>query len=673
MPMLVLGTWLVLVLALFGSDRGLRESALGAFAILSVTVLLSVEALSVFRALSFPWLAAFWAFTLVATAMLLRRRLAQGAQRLRVWRPPLARDRWDWVTTAIVATFALGTLLSAVLYPPVNIDSLTYHMPRIFFWTQNHGVGLYPTIEGRQLFSAAFVEYFAVTLRVLSGGTDRVVNIVQWLSYLFAILTASLIARELGAGRRGQQAVAVLAATVPMAVLQASTTQNDLTSALWILVLAFCVVRKARANLGSRRTRMEWAALLAASLALAVQSKPPAYVMVAPFLLWLPIITWRRRGAVRTLALATTVIAFAAVPLAGTFLQNARVGVDVVGVRAPGNERILVKSWAPKDVLITGLKNASMLFGTPSSLLNEAEASVVRLAAAEVHADIDNPKTREWDAAPYALDTRIANHDIAPSPLPVLLSVVAGIAILARRSRRRLGWPYLACAFAAMLVPAAIINYNHYIVRVLLPAVLLLAPVVGPVIDPTTEAEPVGRPLRTLLVGLLSLSVLWGGGVLLFNTTNRLVSPALLRLAYGRDVGFWNTSYEDLRVKDTVPEYGVAFDRIASAIRVNRAQTIGIYQHEVDMPIYPLLVKLSDRRWGYTRDTVLPGKIDDEQFRPEVILEIAEDKQYPAILHNGVPRGELLIPPQHAADWWFLVYRSPGPMGVGSGDVPTLK
>ena len=106
------------------------------------------------------------------------------------------------------------------------------HVPhaRVFFWLQNRSVDLFATSEARQLFSSVFTEYFVAQIKSLSGGSDRPVNLVQRLSYVFALPAVSLVAESLGASRRGQALATVVMASMPMAVAQASTTQNDLTT-----------------------------------------------------------------------------------------------------------------------------------------------------------------------------------------------------------------------------------------------------------------------------------------------------------------------------------------------------------------------------------------------------------------------------------------------------------
>jgi hypothetical protein len=119
------------------------------------------------------------------------------------------------------------TLFTALLYPPNTWDSMTYHMPRVVHWISLQSVDFYPTQITRQNNQLPLAEYAIMQLQLLSG-EDRFANLVQWVSYLCLICLGPLVAKELGLTARQQRISALVVATLPMAILQASSTQNDL-------------------------------------------------------------------------------------------------------------------------------------------------------------------------------------------------------------------------------------------------------------------------------------------------------------------------------------------------------------------------------------------------------------------------------------------------------------
>jgi len=242
MAILVVFAWVIVSLAVLDEQVAFRESALIGLTAIGLLIVVSTEVLSLFRGITTPHIISLWLAVVLLAAFGLRDRVSSGWAILRRWRPH-ELGPVDWVPAAALFVLFGGTLASALLYPTTNYDSLAYHMPRVFFWMQNQTVAHFPTAEARQLFSSTFVEYSVLQLKALSGGGERLANLVQWTAYVFAVLTVSLIAKELGASRSGQHLSAIVGASVPMALLQASTTQNDLTCALWCLIAIYAGLR----------------------------------------------------------------------------------------------------------------------------------------------------------------------------------------------------------------------------------------------------------------------------------------------------------------------------------------------------------------------------------------------------------------------------------------------
>jgi len=427
--------WAAVFLARLGDTRSAREAALVAVSVVGVAILVFTEVLSQFGALSLGPLAACWTTLLIVLVATLRSRIAVGLRglRSRVHEP---WGRWEWMTALVLGGFAVGTLCSALLYPIINSDSLSYHMPRVFFWFQNHSVARFATPEGRQIFASPFAEYCILQLKILAGGTDRLSNIVQWLAYLFSIMTVSLIARRLGANRRGQQVVAIAAAATAMAILQASTTQNDLVCAFWCLAGVYWIVDYITERPQDRGGAWWWALWMASALGLAVLSKPTAYLALAPFLLWLAIVAARRDGLLRTAGLAGAVVLITLVITSGWFIDNARLlDGDVIGFSAPGgNSGLLVADRSPSALVTNALKNTSMMLSTPSDSANRILAAGFRSLIAAYGGDSENPSTMDRNMLdPYALDHRVTYHDVGPSPFTILLVAAAALILLLNR------------------------------------------------------------------------------------------------------------------------------------------------------------------------------------------------------------------------------------------------
>lgn len=650
----------VLFLVLLSGTRVMREAALLAFTAVTGVAVALVQVLSLFRTLTTPVIAICWAIALAIAVLGFRERIIGGARRL--WAQRAVRlGQVDWAVVATLSVFGAGTLLAALRYPVVNFDSLTCHVARVFFWSQNRSIAAYPTAFGPQLFEGPLGAYLVLVTKQLALGTDRLANVVQWVSYAFAIVAVSAVAGRLGAQRRGQQVAAIVAAATPMAILQASTTQNDLNVAVWCLIAAYCVVSYVAPRPG-QEFGAAWAAWTGLALGFALLTKPTAYMFCAPFFAWLAVAVVRRDGWRRAVVLASGVLVIALSINAHYYFQNARVlgGGDLIGVSAPGVDRAVSRGRDVRSLVTTALKNGSMELATPLRALNAPVESAVGLMVRAYGGQLEDPRTKEAPDQRYRLDERIANHDVASSPLPVLLLLAAaGVAFIVPGVSSQVK-VYLACTAIGGLILASLISWNPYINRLLVGAVMLSAPVVGFAAGVLLDrSRQLGRPvLAVALAGLVG----WGAIVLAFNTTNRLVPPRFAPFYVGsRDLGYWNTSYEDLQFRTLIPHLETPFKRIAAAIEREDARAVGLRIRTPQgwFPVYPLLTLLAEARVGYVGETLFPDRIVDPGFEPDVVVEVLPVDQYREQMADGAPRERLLIAPQHAGEHVLLLYRVP--------------
>ena len=119
--------------------------------------------------------------------------------------------------------------------------------------------GVLSTHIVRQLYQPPWAEYAILHLYILAGG-DRLANLVQWAAMAVSLFGVSVIARQLGAGPRGQLLSAAVCATIPMGIMQASTTQNDYVATLWLVCLtsALLAIGSTRALPCARRRGEPW-------------------------------------------------------------------------------------------------------------------------------------------------------------------------------------------------------------------------------------------------------------------------------------------------------------------------------------------------------------------------------------------------------------------------------
>jgi len=230
---------LLLCLILHKENHCLRHSVLSAALVWAVLPVAMTEVLSLFRSLTFSWVSGLWGTVILILCFISLRfnKHAAVIGRLRVAKTSLMSGLLLLWMFLIVATVGL----IAWVAPPNTTDSMTYHMSRVAHWIQNQSVSHYPTNILRQLYLTPGSEFIITHFQILSGG-DRLANFVQWFSMVGSACGVSLIAKQLGAAARGQVLAGVVVTTVPMGILQASSTQNDYVVSFWLTCFVYFLI-----------------------------------------------------------------------------------------------------------------------------------------------------------------------------------------------------------------------------------------------------------------------------------------------------------------------------------------------------------------------------------------------------------------------------------------------
>lgn len=554
---------LVCFLLLLRRDR-LPESFLVAALATGAFVALGTEALSLFSALEPDLVLLLW--SLYAAALLLRRLgLPAGA-------PAAPRAGWGGLELSLCALLGAVTGAAGVVAlaaAPNNFDSLTYHLPRVMHWIANGSVAHYPTHIDRQLVLAPCSEFFIMHLHLLSGG-DRFDNCVQWFAMAGSAVGVSLVARALGGGVATQLTSAAFAVSVPMGLLQASSTQNDYLTGFWAVCLVYFALRSWQAP------SFRHSALVGLSLGLAVFTKGTAYLVAAPFaLLYLFSLFGRgaRRGAAH-LALAGAL--FLAVN-AGHYGRNLRLYGNPL---SPGTGNDIVStSYGARPLASALAKSVATQLATGVEPLDRALFAATRALHAALGVDPDAPSlTTASD--PFFLQARL-HEDVAPNPLHMALMLVCAGLVLALRGR--LGQTQLLFTLAAVLsfaLLAAAIKWNPFVSRYFLPVFLLSAPFMALTLD----AARLSRQAALLAFLLLALSF----RVLAQNEMRPLAGSGSV-LATPRKEQYFRCR----------PQARPYFEATARMIRSQPLTRVGILDRDGNMWEYLLWIELGAPSSGY--------------------------------------------------------------------------
>lgn len=360
---------------------------------------------------------------------------------------------------AAICTGILGlTLAVALLAPPNYPDAMTYHMSRVAHWIQARSLDWYPTGDPRQNYQLPFAEIAILHLQLLSGG-DRWANLVQWGSFALGGATVSLVLAELGASHRVQWAGAILAYTIPMAILQASGAQNDLVVSLWLLAFLLFLWR------ASGDGRRESAVLCGTALGLALATKGTAY-LYAPAMA-VALILVRLASGPRMRLPSPSGVALALFPAIVLPLGAWARSIAATGRPLCCGERYFMERFTAGDAISNVLRNVASHLGAPR--LQDTVRRAVELLSP---VDVSDPATT-WEGARFVVYWSF-HEGKAGNTLFVLVFLAAVIAVLAQgRLRRGPAAAWLAAALAGFLAYSLALKWQPWASRLHTPAFLV--------------------------------------------------------------------------------------------------------------------------------------------------------------------------------------------------------
>lgn len=582
-----------------------REGFLQAAIVWGVLVVISTEMLSLFRVFNGTFLQVFWSVVFLG-ALVFWLRMVSGQN-------PAMRDKISFnIFERVVLIFLSGIVMISGLIAwtaaPNTWDSMTYHLPRVMHWLQNHSVANYPTHNTRQLFLGPWAEFAISHFQLLSNG-DRFANLVQWFSMVGSALGVSLIAHQLGAGYRGQIYAAAFSLTIPMGILQSTSTQNDYVAAFWLVCVTYFIIAALKTELTGKRI-----VFIAAASGLALLTKGTAYLAVAPLLLWFFLAEYRRqKWQVRRPLLIGILIVLSL--NSGAYLRN----IDYNGFPLGKIQRYPNRDYGPRLLLSNVLRNLALHGATPFPMINKVQESAVLqihewmgISANHPLITYDNthfaiPSVLPYESSYWAGDLWLSlrHEDHAGNFLHLLLILGISLAIIRRRHSAPLLFQCWLIVVSQFLLFCLMFRWQPWHPRLHLPMFVLFSPLAGLVLGQLSRK---GLANASILL-LLFASLPW-----VFGNTIRPIWGKYSILTTPR-IEQYLCNKPDLR-----PHYEAA----SELIKNNRMKEIGLYMIG-NAGEYPL--------WKYLEENI--GK--DFRLRHVVVKNDSQKKSLLAPHRDFLP------------------------------------
>lgn len=504
--MLPLISLIFLSLIFHQRDNGWRSSVLSAAILWGLLLTAITEILSLGRLLTLVWLTGIWGlvdFVLIFIYFILLRKRKRLAHR----KPDPNLSPFSILLLCGVAFIVAAVGLTALIAAPNNWDSMSYHLPRVVHWMQNLSVAHYPTSYLPQLYQKPWAEFTIMHFQILSGG-DRSANLVQWFSMVGSIIGVSLIAKQMGADLRGQVFSAVVCATIPMGILQGSSTQNDYVVSFWLVCFVYYVllaVQERKSSVNSLK--------IGASLGLAFLTKATAYVYALPFFVWFLLsgIKHFRWKLWKQLFLITLLVFLINL---GHEIRN----IDLFGhLLASGEEKYTNDVFGISVLISNIIRNISLHIIIPTHLLKDVIERCIRLIHKFLGVGMNDPRTT-WSGAEFHLPHLTFHEDSAANTIHLLL-ILGTITLFLKcknlKTERNIGF-YLISLVCGFLLFSFLLKWQPWHSRLHLPLFVLFSAFVGVVLSKLSYY----KIANSISLVLILSSLLW----VFCNTSRPLLS-----------------------------------------------------------------------------------------------------------------------------------------------------
>ncbi|MFO7944157.1 MAG: glycosyltransferase family 39 protein [Anaerolineales bacterium] len=244
-------------------------------------------------------------------------------------------------------------------------------MARVAEWIQHQSIRFFSTSIPRQNHAMPLAEYAILHLQLLSK-SDRFANLVQWASFLISIVVVSSIAKELNVSRSGQIFASVLVATLPMAILQSSSTQNDLVVGVFCSIFAYFLMRT------TKTLNLVDALFASLSMGLALLTKGTAYIYCAGIGLGIGggALLFSDRGRQKKVLIGLFIL----IILGGLFINSGHYVRNFNLYNHPlstANSRITVDRISFGNTAANFIRNTAIHLGVPYKPMNEKVTEVI--------------------------------------------------------------------------------------------------------------------------------------------------------------------------------------------------------------------------------------------------------------------------------------------------------
>lgn len=427
-------------------------------------VYVSTELLSIFDVITPFSIRSFWAFGF--TLFMLWLNTQQRRQLKNRWQNTITSFRrlpyaYQYLVLAALLMVVTPLLFLAIYTPPNNVDSISYHLSRVIYWLQNQNVAHFPTSHVQQLYHNVMSEYLLLHVMALSDGADYFVNLIQWGAMLGSVCAVTLIAQLSGLSTKTQVIVGLLLLTLPIGLLEATTTQNDYVALFFFLSFVYFGLWL------TQQFRWEHVVWMSVSLALGGFTKYPIFFFAFPYSIWFGVQILQKYGfrpATGTFIIALTTLLMVFGPF---WMRNYTFFGNIFSPRFGTPlfiENIAAEEYGVAQTASNIAKNIGLHLGLPAAGYNTMIDYLMKEIHQMIGIPINNPKT-SLDA--YRTQF-VIQEDISGNFLLLSAMFMASVWLLFQKKQ----WVFkgvLICALVGFILFCSLVKFQLWSSRTQMP------------------------------------------------------------------------------------------------------------------------------------------------------------------------------------------------------------
>ncbi len=498
----------------------------------------------------------------------------------------------------IVITVILS-IVRAMTYPPENVDSLVYHLPRAFFYYKN-GVNNIPSNYIVMNYTSPASEIILSHMFLLTEGSDLFVNLLQLSSYIVIILSMWKICVLLQINILCRFISLITVASLPIIILQSVTTQNDLLCTSFVFLCFYYYLNILQKEMLSQKDFF----VFGICVGLAINTKITSATILFP--LGIVLLFWMVKNRIKISCYVDVIFAIIILNVFYWYSNYVDLDGDFLAIKA--------SSYMASDnnnfLEIIGRIIMSVIYccGGRIRKINRFLPSLGR----KLYNLVGASTFTDWN---YYTISNNANHDIQPYGILFIIIVFSTLFVLFRRKNYRV---FLIAPIIGMIISMASMPFKQSIVRYILPCMGLLSINVGIAFQNLKNQTA----MKVAIVLLMIIMVSNVQFICKYDTAQPLFSQE---------------TYDEKKIK----QYGsFSWDytskEFLQIIEKNEFTEIGIWEQNL-CGIYPMLNAFKEDKYDvksisgdYANNHI------DKMFIPQAIVYVGNNEELPDVMeYNG--------------------------------------